>query len=170
MPQDNMLTVVLVLVAIAIVLQASAMVGIWLTLRKIPGQIEGVRSDVKQRLDPLAQSVTEIVANSREPVRNISTNLAEISRILRDRTGQLDSTVAEMVDRSRLQIIRVDQMISTLVDKVETTSDVVQQNVLAPIQEVAAIVKGVRTGLEFLFSRRRSTSVSDATQDEQMFI
>lgn len=170
MPQDNMLTVVLVLVAIAIVLQASAMVGIWLTVRKIPGQIEGVRSDVKQRLDPLAQSVTEIVANSREPVRNISTNLAEISRILRDRTGQLDSTVAEMVDRSRLQIIRVDQMISTLVDKVETTSDVVQQNVLAPIQEVAAIVKGVRTGLEFLFSRRRSTSVSDATQDEQMFI
>jgi ABC-type transporter Mla subunit MlaD len=170
MPQDNMLIVVLVLVAIAVVLQAWAMVGVWVTMRKIPGQIESVRSDVKQRLDPLAQSVTEIVANSREPVRNISTNLAEISRILRDRTGQLDATVAEMVDRSRLQVIRVDQMISSLVDKVETTSDVVQKNVLAPIQEVAAIVKGVRTGLEFLFSRRRSASVTDATQDEQMFI
>lgn len=170
MPQDTLLVIVLVLVAIAIALQAWAMVGIWLTVRKIPGQIENIRSDVKQRLDPLTQSVTEIVANSREPVHNISLNLAEISRILRDRTGQLDATVADMVDRSRLQVIRVDQMISSLVDKVETTSEVVQQNVLAPIQEVAAIVKGVRTGLEFLFSRRRSASVSDATQDEQMFI
>jgi ABC-type transporter Mla subunit MlaD len=170
MPQDNMLVIVLVLVAIAIVLQAWAMVGVWVAVRKIPGQIENIRSDIKQRLDPLTQSVTEIVANSREPVRNISSNLAEISRILRDRTGQLDTAVADMVDRSRLQVIRVDQMISSLVDKVETTSEVVQQNVLAPIQEVAAIVKGVRTGLEFLFSRRRSASVNDATPDEQMFI
>jgi hypothetical protein len=32
------------------------------------------------------------------------------------------------------------------------------------------VVKGVRSGLEFLFSRRRVTNVSEATQDEQLFI
>ena len=170
MPQDNLLIAVLVLVAVAIIMQASAMTGIWLSVRKIPGQIESIRNDVKQRLDPLTQSVTEIVANSREPVRSISTDLAEISRILRDRAGHVDAAVADLVDRSRLQIIRVDQMVSSLVEKVETTSDAVQQNVLAPIQEVAAVAKGVRTGLEFLFSRRRSAGVTEATQDEQMFI
>jgi hypothetical protein len=53
---------------------------------------------------------------------------------------------------------------------VETTADVVQRNVLAPIQEISAVVKGVRSGLEFLFSRRRAPSVSEATQDEQLFI
>lgn len=170
MPQDNTLIAVLFLIAVAILLQASSMVGIWLSVRKIPGQIEDIRTDVKQRIDPLAQSVTEIVANSREPVKNISTNLEEISRILRDRAGSVDTTVAELVDRSRLQIIRVDQMISNLVDKVETTSDAVQQNVLVPIRELSAVVKGVRTGLEFLFARRGSSSVTEATQDEQMFI
>jgi ABC-type transporter Mla subunit MlaD len=169
MPQDNLLIVILLLVAVAIVMQASAMAGIWMSVRKIPGQIESIRADVKQRLDPLAQSVTEIVTNSREPVRSISTNLAEISRILRDRAGQVDTTVADLVDRSRVQIIRVDQMVSNLIEKVETTSDAVQHNVLVPIQEVAAVVKGVRTGLEFLF-RRRAASVSEAAQDEQMFI
>jgi hypothetical protein len=170
MPQDNLLIVVLFLVAIAILLQASAMVGIWTSVRKIPGQIESIRADVKQRLDPLAQSVTEIVSNSREPVRSISTNLAEISEILRNRAGHVDTTVADLVDRSRLQIIRVDQMISNLVEKVETTTDEVQRNVLTPIREVAAVVKGVRTGLEFLFARRHSRSAPEATQDEQMFI
>jgi len=170
MPQDNTLIAVLFLIAVAILLQASSMVGIWLSVRKIPGQIEDIRTDVKQRIDPLAQSVTEIVANSREPVKNISTNLEETSRILRDRAGSVDTTVAELVDRSRLQIIRVDQMISNLVDKVETTSDAVQQNVLVPIRELSAVVKGVRTGLEFLFARRGSSSVTEATQDEQMFI
>ncbi|MGD0922626.1 MAG: hypothetical protein ABSA70_12800 [Terriglobia bacterium] len=170
MANDAALTVVLFLVAVAVLMQAGAMVGIWLAIKNIHREVVGARADVKQRLDPLAQSVTEILANSREPVRSITANLAEISRILRDRTNHVDGVVADLVDKSRLQIIRVDQMVSDLVTKVETTADVVQRNVLAPIQEVSAIVKGVRSGLEFLFSRRRSPSVSETTQDEQLFI
>jgi hypothetical protein len=170
MANDTALTVVLILVAVAVLMQAAAMIGIWLSMKSLHRELQGVRADVKQRLDPLTQSVGEILANSREPVRAITTNLAEISRMLRDRTDHVDGMVADLVDKSRLQIIRVDQMVSDLVLKVETTADVVQRNVLAPIQEVSAVIKGVRSGLEFLFSRRRVPSVSEATQDEQLFI
>ena len=170
MEQNTGLTVALILVAIAVLMQAGAMMGIWLAVRKVPGQIETVRSDVKQRIDPLAQSVLEIVNNSREPLRNISANLAEISTILRNRTSNADQLAAELLDKSRTQIVRVDKMISELVEKVETTADAVQKGVLGPISEVSAVVKGVRSGLEFLFSRRRVTNVSEATQDEQLFI
>ncbi len=57
-----------------------------------------------------------------------------------------------------------------LVARVESTADSVQKGVLGPIQEMSAVVKGVRSGLEFLFTRRRVTNVSEATQDEQLFI
>jgi methyl-accepting chemotaxis protein len=170
MEQNTGLTVALILVAIAVLMQAGAMMGIWLAVRKVPGQIETVRSDVKQRIDPLAQSVLEIVNNSREPLRTISANLAEISTILRNRTANADQVAAELLDKTRTQIIRVDKMVSELVEKVETTADAVQKGVLGPISEVSAVVKGVRSGLEFLFSRRRVTNVSEATQDEQLFI
>jgi len=170
MEQNAGLTVAIILVAIAVVMQAGAMLGIWLALRKIPGQIESVRSDVKQRLDPLAQSALEIVTNSREPLRTITANLADISKMLRDRTSNADAVAAELMEKSRAQIIRVDRMVSDLVEKVETTADAVQQGVLGPIHEISAVVKGVRSGLEFLFSRRRVTNVSEATQDEQLFI
>jgi ABC-type transporter Mla subunit MlaD len=160
----------LILVALAVLMQAGAMIGIWLAVRKIPGQVEAVRTDVKQRLDPLAQAVTEIVSNAREPLRTITTNLADISKMLRERTTDVDGLVAELVDKSRAQVIRVDQMVSDLVKKVETTSEAVERGVLAPIQEVSAVIKGMRAGLEFLFSRRRTTSVSEAAQDEQLFI
>jgi hypothetical protein len=170
MEQNTGLTVALILVAIAVLMQAGAMLGIWLAIRKVPGQIQSVRSDIKQRLDPLAQSALEIVNNSREPLRIIAVNLAEISRIVRDRTSTADEVAAELLDKSREQIVRVDRMVSELVEKVETTADSVQKGVLGPIQEVSAVVKGVRSGLEFLFSRRRVTNVSEATQDEQLFI
>jgi hypothetical protein len=168
--ENTGLTFALILVAIAVLMQAGAMLGIWLAIRKVPGQIESVRSDVKQRLDPLTQSALEIVNNSREPLRTITANLAEISTILRNRTSNADVVAAELLDKSRSQIIRVDRMITELVEKVESTADTVQKGVLGPIQEVSAVVKGVRSGLEFLFSRRRVTNVSEATQDEQLFI
>ena len=170
MEQNTGLTVALILVAIAVLMQAGAMLGIWLAIRQVPGQIESVRSDVKQRLDPLAQSALEIVNNSREPLRIISANLAEISQILRVRTTDADQVAAELLDKSRSQIVRVDRMVSELVAKVESTADSVQKGVLGPIHEVSAVVKGVRSGLEFLFTRRRVTNVSEATQDEQLFI
>jgi hypothetical protein len=170
MEQNTGLTVALILVAIAVLMQAGAMLGIWLAISKVPGQIESVRNDVKQRLDPLTKSALEIVNNSREPLRTISANLAEISTILRDRTSSADQVDAELLDKSRSQIVRVDRMVTELVEKVETTADAVQKGVLGPISEVSAVVKGVRSGLEFLFTRRRVTNVSEATQDEQLFI
>jgi ABC-type transporter Mla subunit MlaD len=170
MEQNTGLTIALIFVSLAVLMQAGVMIGIWLAVRKIPGQAEAVRADIKQRLDPLTQSVTEIVSNAREPLRAITTNLAEISNMLRERTSDVDALVAELVDKSRAQVIRMDQMVSDLVAKVETTSDAVQRGVLAPIQEVSAVIKGMQAGLEFLFSRRRTTSVSEAAQDEQLFI
>lgn len=170
MANDTALTVVLILVAVAVLMQAGAMVGIWLAVKNIRSEVQGVRADVKQRLDPLTQSIGEIVGNSREPVQVITKNLAEISQMLRDRTSHVDEAVADLVDKSRLQVIRIDQLVADLVRKVETTADTVQQSVLAPLQEAAAVIKGVRSGLEFLFSRRRSPSISETTQDEQLFI
>lgn len=163
-------TAALILVAIAVLMQAGAMLGILLITRKIVVQMESMRSEVKQRIDPLSQSILEIVQNSREPIRTVTANLAEISTMLRRRAANADEVAAELLDRSRLQIVRVDRMVADLVEKVENTTNVLQKGVLTPIREVSAVAAGVRSGLDFLFSHRRATRVSEATQDEQLFI
>jgi len=78
--------------------------------------------------------------------------------------------VAELVDRTRAQIIRVDQMATVMMVKLETTADAVERGVLAPLHEASAVIKGVQRGLEVLFSRRRAATVSEASHDDQMFI
>jgi hypothetical protein len=170
MEQNTALSVALILVAVAVLMQAMAALGIWLSLRKIPPQIESVRTELKQHLDPLSQSVMEIVNNSREPLRSVMANFADISRLLRDRAGNVDALVADLVEKSRMQVARVDGMVADLVTKVETTADAVQRGVLEPMQEASAIFKGVRAGLDFLRTHRRVVNVSEATPDEQLFI
>lgn len=50
MELNTEVAVALILVALAVLMQAGAMLGIWLATRKMLSQVEGVRADVKQRL------------------------------------------------------------------------------------------------------------------------
>ncbi len=170
MAHDTVLTFFVIVATAAIVVQAFVLLAVYRAMQDIRRDFEGIRVATQQRLDRLSQTATEFLAKSREPVSTITANLAEISRILRERTSHVDTLVADLVEKSRLQIIRVDQMVSDIVQKVETATDAIERGVLGPIHEVSAIIKGLRTGLEFLFSRRRASSVSEATQDEQLFI
>ncbi len=170
MAGDSSVDSTLVLVAVALFMQAGAMAVIAVYIYKTSQQVADLRKDVKERIDPLTHSLAEILTNSREPIRTITNNLADITRMMRDRTSHVDGVVAEAVDKSRLQVIRVDQMVSDVLLKIEKTTDEIQQKVLAPVNEISAVIKGVRSGLEFLFSRRHVSSVTEATQDEQLFI
>lgn len=170
MVNDGVLTVFIIVVTAAIAMQGWAMFGMWLAVRKIPGQIDQIRADVKQQLDPLTHSANDILTNARDPLRAITANIEEISQTLRTRSSQVDLVVEDLVDKSRLQILRADQLMTSLAEKVEMTSEKVQETILTPLNEISAVVKGVQSGLEFLFSRRRPAGVSEASQDEQMFI
>jgi hypothetical protein len=170
MDQNPVLTVFVIITALAFVAQAGILYGIYRVVTGSRRDFDVLRTELKNRVEPLALTLTEIVTNSKEPVRNITSNLADISRILRQRTDHVDSVVAELTDRSRLQVLRIDQMVTELVQKAQSTADVVERGIIAPVSEVSALIKGVRAGLEFLVGRRRSSRVGEVAQDEQMFI
>lgn len=171
MAHDTVLTIFVIVAAVALAGQAALMFGLYLSLRNVPRQIEDIRRDIKQRIDPITQSASEILANSRESIRTITANLAEISNILRERTGRVDILLADVLERTRAQIIRADQLFTNLTQKVETTADKVERSVTAPLQEISAVVAGVRTGLDFFFSgKRRKPAANQVTHDEELFI
>lgn len=170
MAHETVLTFFIILAAAAIVLQAFSMLGLYMAIRRIQGDVEGMRADISRRIDPLAESLTEIVANSRDPLRSITADLAEVARVLRERTGSVDEVIDDLLDRFRLQVIRVDQTITDVLEKVDKTTTTVQRNIIGPVSEASAVLKGVQAGLDFFLSRRRTSRTSDVPQDEQMFI
>jgi ABC-type transporter Mla subunit MlaD len=170
MAHETVLTIFIIIAAAAIVLQAFSMLGLYLAIRRIQGEVAGIRADVNRRIDPLADSLTEIVGNSRDPLRSITADLAEVARVLRERTGSVDEVLDDLLDRFRLQVIRVDETITSVLEKVDKTTTSVQRNIIGPVSEASAVLKGVQAGLDFFLSRRRQGSTSDVPQDEQMFI
>ena len=170
MGHDTILMAFVIIAALALVAQAGIFYGIFEALRQLQRTVQHSTSGTMQRLDELTQAVTDFLNESREPVHTITTNLAGISTMLRERSMHVDAVVAELVNRTRAQIIRVDQLATGMMEKVETTADAVEQGVLTPLHEASAVIKGVQKGLEVLFSRRRAATVSESSHDDQMFI
>lgn len=170
MAHETVLTIFIIIAAAAIVLQAFSMFGLYLAIRRIQGEVSDIRADVNRRIEPLAESLEEIVGSSREPLRSITADLAEVARVLRERTGSVDEVIDDLLDRFRLQVIRVDQTITDVLEKVDKTTATVQRNIIGPVSEASAVLKGVQAGLDFFLSRRRRGYSSDTPQDDQMFI
>jgi len=79
------------------------------------------------------------------------------------------------VDRTRLQVIRADDLVTRTLDRVEETSELVQHTVVSPVRQISGIVQGLSVGISAFLSqtrtsRRRRSNAARVTQDEELFI
>jgi hypothetical protein len=103
-------------------------------------------------------------------LRTASANLVEIGLSAREQFRRVESMVTDTGEALTVQIERFEHLSKDVMDRVNETAEIVQDSVVRPAREVAAIAKGLSHGLgAFLFRRGRST-VDQARQDEELFI
>jgi DNA anti-recombination protein RmuC len=153
-------------------------------LRKIGGDLAQISGMIQERTSDVDAFVADFVEKSRTQLTRLDQILADIldkagaqvtriDQIVSNETGNVDELVTEVVERARAQVARFDEALSDVVQKIETTSEIMQRKALAPINEVAAVIKGLQAGLQLFFSTRRRSpgGVSETvSQDEQLFI
>lgn len=161
---DDKLTIFIAVTASAVVLQMLILAGMYFALRKLSARLQTVTDDVQSRLIPVLENTkmlqveaTKLLESSRPKVELILNNATHIS-----------STTSEFVDRARLQAIRIEQIVTATLDRVEQTSSKVQQTVLSPVKQVNGILQGIGVALGTLFEKPRRNR-SGPAQDE-MFI
>jgi hypothetical protein len=69
-------------------------------------------------------------------------------------------------------VIRVDELVSRTIDKVEETTEMVQHTVVTPMKQLSGLMQGLSVGIGAYLSRRRKAAMeaAGATEDEEMFI
>ena len=147
---DGQLTLFVALTAIAVTLQAGVLVAIFLAISRVEKDTRQVRRKLDERIDPILDNVEHLTANARR-------QLEKVDRITDD-----------MDDRLRVQISRLDALITEALDKVEEAGSSVRDSVAGPMREAAAVLQGVRAALASLSLRRsRRRAASD---EEELFI
>jgi len=159
---EGLMTLFVALTAIAIIAQAGVLIAIYLMSKRLSDQVERFMRDTREMMMP--------VRSIAENLRVASANLVEIGISARDQFRRVEAMVTDTGEALQIQLARFDRVSQDLMDRINETADIVQDSVVRPAREVAAIAKGLSRGFgAFLFRRNRST-VDQARQDEELFI
>jgi DNA anti-recombination protein RmuC len=171
MQNADLITAFIVIAAVAIVIQAGILIAMYLAMRKSTARMEALATEVKSKVIPTAEMVQATLTDLRPKIQTIADNVSQSSTLIRGQMERMDATLNDIIDRTRLQVIRADEMLGRTLDKVEETTEAVHRTVTSPVRKLSGVMAGVAAGLEYFLNgnRRRQRQGVSVPQDE-MFI
>ena len=169
---ENLVVVFIILTSVFIVIQVGVLAGVFVSLRRLVFNVERLRTDVEEKVEPTITDFKEVLVEAKDilsSVRGAAENFASISELVKYQVERVNAVIEDTTDRARIQISKADEVVTDAIQKMEATSEIVHDHILAPVSEVAAIIRGVSSGLQFLFARRKN-QVDQVHQDEELFI
>lgn len=164
-----------IVIAVCFIVMAIALIAVAMTVRRVTATVQRV----EERVDPLITQVNAISVQGKEmsvQFTEVATNLAIATKHLAESTELIKEEVAELrslVSSTALVARDKVEMVSDTIDRthgqVVDTTEFVQRKIVEPAREIAAIMAGVRKGLEVLFAPSPK-QLDRAYMDEDMFI
>jgi uncharacterized protein YoxC len=164
-----------IVIAFCFIVMAFALILIASIVKKVIGTVERV----EEKINPLLTQANAISAQGKQisvQFTEISTNLStatkyfsESAGLIREEVAELKQLVGETAVVAKDKVELVSQPIDRTHLKVITTTDFIETKIVEPAREVAAVMAGVRKGLEVLFAPTPKQIDRVYTEDE-MFI
>lgn len=164
-----------IVTAACFVVMAGSLIWIAVTVKRVVSTVK----NLEDKVNPLILKVNAISDQGREisiQFNEISNNLSAASRyfaesaeIIRDEVAELKVIVGQtaLVAKDKVEI--VGQTIERTSLQVMATTDYIETKVVEPAREIAAIMAGIKRGLEVLFAPAPKQIDRVYTEDE-MFI
>ena len=164
-----------IVIAICFIAMAITLIAIAIVVRRVVATVKRV----EERVDRLITKVDAISAQGREMsvyFTEISANLSTATKHLAESTELIKEEVAELkvlVGETALTAKDKVEMVSRTIDRTQmqvvNTTEFVQQKIVIPAREIAAIMAGVKKGLEVLFAPPPK-QLDRAYIEDEMFI
>ncbi len=157
-------------IAAAVVLQAAILVFLYLSIRKTGARMEALACEVRTKVLPTAEIVHSMLVDLRPKIETIVDHCSESAVVVSAEIKRLDATVNDVIDRTRLQVIRADELLNRTLDRVEQATDIVHETVVSPVRQLSGLLQGLTVGLEFLLGGKRRRREGVTVPQDEMFI
>ena len=164
-----------IIIAICFFAMAISLIVITVVVRRVTKTV----TRLEDRFDPLLVKVNamsvqgkEISMHLNEVSANLSTatrHLAESTELIKEEVAELRMLVGETAIKAKDKVEMVSQTIDRTHDQVVDTTEFVQRKIVEPAREIAAVMAGVRKGLEVLFAPPPK-QLDRAYMEDELFI
>ena len=161
-----------VVACIAIIMQALILLGMFLAMKKTSDQVIRVSSEINTKLLPVLEKTNFLLEDSRQRFSSVVADTAEIVHIARNQANRFDRVIGEGMELLRGQIIRADQVITGVLESLEEAHTNVRKSVTGPVSQVAAVIRGLKAGLDMFTGSKSSRGERSRPQssEEELFI
>ena len=159
---EGLLTLFVALTAIAVMLQAGVLIAIYLLTKRTSEQLERFTKDARELMVPMRS-----VADN---MKTVSEDLIELGLSAKEQFRRVEAMVTDAGQSLQVQIERFDRASKNIVERIDETTEAVQDSILSPVREVSALAKGLTRGFQALFHRRTRNAQEDVREDEELFI
>ncbi len=164
-----------IVIAITFIVMAISLIAIAFTVRRVVQTVKNLEEKVEPllaKVDAIGVQGKEISVHFTEVSNNLSIAtkyLAESTELVKDEVAELRQIVGHTALTARDKVDMVSRTIDRTHDQVTTTTEFVNQKIVVPAREIAAIMAGVKKGLEVLFAPAPK-QIDRVYVDDEMFI
>ncbi len=160
-----LLTIFVIVSAIALLIQAGMLIGLFVVARQL-----------QKKIVPILPEVQGVIAVSKRTVEGVEQQVQKIGAssnaildVTKQQLAKVDELLSDASTRAKVQMERAEMVLDDAMTRAQRTVSFVQRGVVRPVSEVYGVFAGIRTALSHLGSGGRPT-VDHATSDEEMFI
>jgi methyl-accepting chemotaxis protein len=171
--QTTWLIIFVGVTALAFCVQMVVMILLYKAIEKSSARMESIVGRFEERSGPVLTTAQAILEDAQPKIAEITSNLADASSTVRAHVAVVAEATGEIVERARMQAARLDNLIHETAEKIESTTDFLQNSVVTPVRRVHAILQAVNAGLGFFKrhrARKKAVHQMGTEQDEEMFI
>lgn len=174
--------VMTIIIAASFVVIAAAMVVIAVVVSRVARTVRNVESKVEpllERVGALTDQVKVIAAQGKEVAEQITLmsghlstatmHFSESMALVRDEVRDLKEVVGLSTETARAKVEMISRSIDETHGQLMTTTNFITSKIVNPAREIAAIMAGVRRGLEVLLAPAPK-QINETYAEEEMFI
>jgi len=134
------------------------------TRKRVHKMLDHYETAIAPHIGPMVQSTHSLVDDLSPKLKHITSNMVDVSDILRTETQHIGVSVGDMVERTHQQAARVDDIVSSTLNGIGHATAAVQEGLSAPIRHLNGILDGLRAGIgSFRRKRPHSNGTGAAT-------
>ncbi len=161
--------------AVAVVLQMVILAALFFQLRRLMEEMNRVMNDLNARLGPILTRVQILLEETQPRISNLVADASHIVYLARTQAQKVDRVLTDAAERLRAQLVHADRILTGALEAVEEAGSQFRRSVWAPFHKASALIQGIKVGLDFFRSRRRSPSSTPdepagAAHEEELFI
>lgn len=143
------------LVAVAVLIQAGVLLGMFIVMRLAVKRMEKLATMAEAHAIPVLTTAKELLDSVAPKLKVAAENVASASETLKTQAHHANETLDGVLRKTEAQAERVDEMITGTLNAVADATAAVQRAVNAPVRQVHAMLNGLRAGLDVLRNRNR---------------